>query len=221
MVSVLGSHDAADSAGDMRGRSRPRWWWTVPGLLAVFAALVIAGHALPDAAPCGPADAAVVLAGAGAYLERTGEAARLYHAGLVPRIVLTDDGLRGGWSAERQRNPSFAEWAVIYLESLAVPPERLEVLEGVVQSTHDEAVLLRRWVEEEGVGSLQVVSSWYHVRRARWTLRRVLGESAAGVRVCAARVAGEPRPGSWWRSAPGWRVVGGELVKMAWYRIRY
>ena len=44
------------------------------------------------------ADAVVVLSGSSAYIERSRRAAELYKEGRAPKVVLTNDNLRGPWS---------------------------------------------------------------------------------------------------------------------------
>lgn len=171
---------------------------------------------------CAPAEAIAVLAGAGTYLERTGHAAKLYHEGRAPRILLTNDGHRGEWDPETESNPMFVERAAAELLRLGVPEERIVVLPAVVHSTHEEAALLAEHIAEHRVGSLLVVTSSFHTRRARWVFRRRLGERADRVHICGAPP-GEQTPGSsvWWMYPRGWRFVAGEYVKGVWYTLRY
>ena len=169
-----------------------------------------------------PADAAVVLAGSSTYVERTRGAAALYAAGRAARVVLTNDGLRGGWSEAEQRNPLFAERASGELRREGVPAEKIEIVGREVSGTYEEAVALREYAEARGLSSLLVVTSAYHSRRALWTLRRVLRGS--GIDVTLEAVApGEqsPAPAVWWLSGLGWKMVAGEYAKLVYYRLRY
>lgn len=168
------------------------------------------------------ADALVVLSGSSVYRERARHAAELFREGRAPKIILTSDGQQGGWSQSEQRNPFFVERAHAELRRAGVPPERIEVVPRPVMSTYDEAVALREYATEQGVRSLLVVTSGYHSRRARWSLRRVFAES--GVRVGVAPVAaGEETPAhvAWWLQPDGWRMVAGEYVKLVYYRWHY
>jgi uncharacterized SAM-binding protein YcdF (DUF218 family) len=168
------------------------------------------------------ADALVVLGGSSTYKERTEYAAQLYAEGFAPRVLLTDDGLRGGWSQEQQRNPFFVERAAAALESAGVPAENVETLGPRTSSTYEEALVLRDYASARGLKSLLVVTSGYHSRRARWTFERVF--AASGVRVSVAAVAPgrqTPAPAAWWLSTRGWRTVALEYLKLAYYRLRY
>jgi len=165
------------------------------------------------------ADALVVLAGSDAYVERTARAAALYREGRAPLVYVTDDGERGGWSPELERNPSFAERAVWELERGGVPRGAIEVLPPPVLSTHGEAVLVRMCARQAGRRSLLLVTSGYHTRRALWTFRKEF--EGEGVAVGVASAGQRPSPGAWWLSPRGWRAVAGEYVKMAYYRWQY
>ncbi|HEY0077644.1 MAG TPA: YdcF family protein [Pyrinomonadaceae bacterium] len=171
-------------------------------------------------APPERADALLVLSGAADYRERAEWAARLFREGRAPKIVLTNDGLRGGWSSAEQRNPFFYERAREELLRAGVPEESIEVWPEVVSSTFEEARQARRLAEQRGTRSLLVVTSPFHTRRALWTLRRVFRGSNIAVGIDAPpEQAGACA--KWWLGASGWRSVGGEYAKLAYYRLRY
>jgi uncharacterized SAM-binding protein YcdF (DUF218 family) len=167
------------------------------------------------------ADALVVLSGSAAYAERAAEAARLFREGRAPLVLLTDDGVLGGWSEAEQRNPRFVELAAAELQRGGVPAESITVLDARPTSTHDEAAAVRAYAAERDFRTLLVVTSSHHSRRALWTWRRVFRGS--GVRVGLEPAEGARTPGAWtwWLSAAGWRQVAGEYVKMGYYVVRY
>lgn len=171
------------------------------------------------------ADCIVVLSGASEYVERTRHAAELWRLGVAPKIVLTNDNLRGGWNSEQQRNPFFVEREAEELRRAGVPAAQIEALPEPVTSTYDEAVRLRAYASEQRLGSVLVVTSAYHSRRARWTMRRVFRDS--GVRVGMSPVAASsaarqtPNAFVWWLSGRGWRSVVPEYPKLVYYWLRY
>src|SRR5689334_17238322 len=65
------------------------------------------------------ADAIVVLAGS--HQERVPAAAMLFRGGYAPLIILTNDGVRGGWSRKYQRNLYQVERAEEMLVDSGVP----------------------------------------------------------------------------------------------------
>lgn len=182
-----------------------------------------AARALVVRADMARADALAVLSGAGDYEERTRRAAALWREGRAPKIILTDDGLRGGWSVEHQRNLFFVERAAEELRRAGVPAECIEVVPGVrVTSTYDEALALRDHARARGLKSLLVVTSSYHSRRALWTLRRVFRGGGTEVGLDAAPPGPlSPTPATWWCQARGWRAVALEYPKQVYYWLRY
>lgn len=211
------------------GTSRARRRVRVALALVVAWPLVawVAARALvvTDELPQG-ADCIVVLSGASEYVERTRHAAELFRRGVAPKIVLTNDGLRGGWNSEQQRNPYFVERAADELRRAGVPAEQIETLPEPMASTYDEAVRLRAYASERKIKAVVVVTSAYHSRRARWTMRRVLGDSGVRVNVVPVMPGGgdnvqTPAASTWWLSARGWRSVAPEYPKIVYYRLRY
>jgi uncharacterized SAM-binding protein YcdF (DUF218 family) len=181
-----------------------------------------AAQALIVAPETSRADALAVLAGSATYLERTHHAAQLFHAGRAPRIVLTNDNVRSGWSAAEERNPLFVERAVEELKRAGVPADKIEIVPGNVLGTYDESVRLREHAGRRGWQSMIVVTSAYQSRRARWTLHRVFNGSGVTIGVDAAPPGQQsPRATTWWLHRFGWDLVPGEYAKLIYYRIKY
>ena len=199
-------------------------WACVALLTLVTGTLIawVAAEALIVRSDLSQADALAVLAGSSTYLERTHRAAQLFNEGRAPKIILTNDNLQSGWSAEEERNPLFVERAVAELRRLGVPSEKIEVVPGLVVSTYDEAVCLRQHARERGLRSILVVTSAYQSRRALWTLRRVFRGSDVVIGLDPV-TPGEQAPTSatWWCYRLGWKLVPGEYAKMIYYRIHY
>ena len=200
-----------------------RWGrWALLVVIALSLVAWLAAEALIVRSDLAHADAMVVLAGSSTYLERTHRAAQLFHEGRAPRIILTNDNLESGWSAEEERNPLFVERATDELKRQGVPKERIEVVPGRVTSTYDEAVHVRQYTGDHGLRSILIVTSGYQSRRALWTLRRVFRGS--DVLVGLEPVApGEqaPVPAVWWGHRLGWELVPGEYAKMIYYWMHY
>jgi uncharacterized SAM-binding protein YcdF (DUF218 family) len=168
------------------------------------------------------ADALAVLAGSSTYVERARRAAELFREGRASRVVLTNDGQRGGWSAAEERNPFFVERSADELRRAGVPGESVEVIPQTVSSTYDEAVSLRDYAVAHGLRSVLVVTSGYQSRRALWTLHRVFAGSGIEVGVAPVEPGQQAPPASvWWLHTLGWRLVPGEYAKLVYYRLHY
>jgi uncharacterized SAM-binding protein YcdF (DUF218 family) len=187
-----------------------------PLLAWAAARLLILRADLPEA------DVVVVLGGSSTYLERTRAASQIFKAGRAQKIILTNDGKQGGWSNEEQRNPFFVERAAKELEESGVPAVKIEILPQLVTSTYDEARLLKEYAASHRLRSVLIVTSAYHSRRALWTLRRVFEGSGVELGLESPPTGWQtPAPATWWLHAPGWQLVAGEYVKLAYYHVRY
>ena len=183
--------------------------WGAARLLIVSAALA-------------QADALVVMSGSSSYVERTNWAAQLWSTSRAPLIILTNDGQRGGWSSAEQRNPFFVERAIAELERAGVPSDRIVVLPQVVGSTHDEAIVIRQYVETHKLKSILLVTSAYHSRRALWTMETEFGGSGVRIGIETPPPGQQsPSPATWWLHTSGWKGVAGEYVKLLYYYARF
>jgi Uncharacterized conserved protein len=172
--------------------------------------------------PLDKADAVLVLSGASVYVERAQKAAEIFKNGRTEKIFLTDDGEQSGWSKIEQRNPKFAELSRKILLESGVPSENIEILEGEVAGTIDEARLARKNFEAGKFKSLLLVTSAYHTRRSFMTFEKVFSGTDAVIGIEAVSPGFQTPPVAyWWLSAAGWKMVAGEYVKEIYYRIFY
>ena len=124
------------------------------------------------AAPLTRSAAIVLLAGSSE--ERSPRAASLYRAGYAPRIILTNDGVRKGWSREHQRNLYAIERTEIELVKLGVPRQAIVRLPFGKSGTVYDALAVKDYAASERVAGIILVTSDYHTRRAFWIFQRVL-----------------------------------------------
>ncbi|CAN5783417.1 hypothetical protein BH18ACI4_BH18ACI4_17800 [soil metagenome] len=171
--------------------------------------------------PLEKADVLVVLSGSETLMERADLSAQLFREGRAPKILLTNDNRRGGWMSAQQRNPFFYEGAVLELRRQGVPETAIEVLQQPVESTRDEAALVRDYSRQHQVQSVLIVTSAYHSRRASRTFRQAFAGSGIRVGLQAVEPGSQtPRPAVWWLRTRGWNMVAGEYFKLAYYALR-
>jgi len=169
-----------------------------------------------------PADAIVVLSGSATYLERTAHAGRIYREGGAPIVILTNDGLLGGWNNKEQRNLYFYELAMRELERQGVPDNRIQIVSGQAAGTFEEATRVREFAASHNLKRLLIVTSAYHSRRALWSMRRACEGSGIEVGIDSAPPGWQtPSPWVWWSKRWGWKIVGGEYVKLIYYWTKY
>ncbi len=167
-------------------------------------------------------DAIVILSGSSTYVERAGRAAQLYAGGRAPQILLTDDGLLGGWNNREERNPHYYEMTTKRLQQQGVPGDRIQIIPGLALGTYEESLLIRDYAAAHNLKRILIVTSAYHSRRALWSIRRACEGSGIEVGMDSPPPGWQtPTPWLWWTRRWGWRVVGGEYVKMIYYWTKY
>lgn len=168
------------------------------------------------------ADVIVVLGGSSVYLERTEKAAEVYKAGVAPKILLTDDGEKSGWSRTEKRNPPFVELARANLVAQGVPVENIEIIKPNGSGTVYEAQVLREKARENDWQSILIVTSAYHTRRALRTFEKVFASENIQIGIAAPQTGRQtPSPFYWWLTIRGWNMVAGEYVKSFYYWMYY
>jgi uncharacterized SAM-binding protein YcdF (DUF218 family) len=207
------------------GPRRRRRTWIAAGVLAAalltFALsprlLTAAGGLLIHADPLQRADAIVVLA---PLLDRVMEAAELYRQGYAPLVIVTrparDIGAqelidRGIFrSSEDQRRDA--------LIALGVSPGSIVVLDGLVDSTAEEARLFAEWASSRPIRRAIVVTSPPHTYRSRHTFRRAVEN--LGLEILVHPSSRHPfRSDTWWRSRGTLRDGLSEWQKLLYYRL--
>lgn len=193
--------------------------WFILALLGVALAIValIAGPSvLERLLVAGPtftrADALVVMAGS---RERLPAAVRLYQQGAAAKVLLTNDGVIGGWSTADQRNLAQVEWARRYLLNQGVPDAAIVMLPFSRSGSYYDALHARDYVlAAGGIKKLLVVTSDYHTRRTLWTFRRILSATDVVVGVYPVRKDPDYR-------GRRLRILSLELIKFIYYQLRY
>ena len=176
------------------------------GILAGFCSiyyLIVKNDSKPTAS-----DLIVVLAGS--YAERSTAAAELYRKGYARRILLTDDGVRMGWSHQHQRSLSAIERAEDLLLRRGVPQDVIIKLPFYRSGTVYDALAVKRYLHTNHFQSILLVTSNYHASRAQWVFRQVLRNQPISIAIA-------PVPSDWSST----RSIMVEPLKTAYYRIRF
>lgn len=168
------------------------------------------------------ADVILILAGSSVYQERARKAAAVYKQGVAPKIILTDDGEKGGWSKIEKRNPPFVELARGVLIAEGVPAEAIEIIKPNDSGTIHEARITQEKARENNWKTIMLVTSAYHTRRALWSFEKISENENTQFGIVAAPAGVQtPLPNYWWLSLRGWNFVGGEYVKGFYYWVGY
>jgi uncharacterized SAM-binding protein YcdF (DUF218 family) len=159
-----------------------------------------------------PADLIHVIAGAD---HRTDYALELYQQGLGKQLFFT-----GGWCNSHKYK--HGEHARLLAIEQGVPPDAVAINDDEVTSTYSEAEKLEEFIKENQspIESVIVVSDPHHMRRARWTYQRVLGNEIQ-VQMAPVPYDSSPYQRQWWTDWDSWKMVKNEYQKILYYYARY
>ncbi len=162
-----------------------------------------------------PADVILMLPG---DLEaRPQRVAELYHGGLAPMVAIVrpEDRVPQRVAAV----PNEADLARTVLVRFGLPDSAIVIIAegGPSTSTRDDARIFAMWAAQQGIDGAIVVTSAFHMRRARWLLRRALPDS---VRLMMAPAQHDNFGASnWWHSEEGLLAYITEYLKLVHNRL--
>ncbi len=159
-----------------------------------------------------PADVIHVISGPD---DRTDYAIQLYQQGYARQIFFT-----GGWCVFH--NYYHGQHGQQRALEQGVPSEAIAFDDSQVISTYDEALRLKEYIagSQTPIRSVIVVSDTFHMRRARWTYRHVLGEQIS-IQMAPVPFELSPYQRRWWTDDESRQYVKEEYLKMAYYYARY
>lgn len=164
--------------------------------------------------PLPHADALVVMAGSTS--ERLPAAAFLFKKGVSQKILLTNDGVLGGWSEEKNRNLYHVEWAESALIKVQVPEKAIVKLSYTASGSIYDALNSRTAILDKGMKSIIIVTSDYHTRRSLWTFERVFRDHPVSIGVFPAK-----SEVSTMSDLNKFKEFTREMIKFAYYWIKY
>jgi uncharacterized SAM-binding protein YcdF (DUF218 family) len=145
-------------------------------------------------------------------------AADLYHRGLVKKVLVSNNqesraavigAVQGHTEANRR-----------VLLKLGVPENAIETFGQANQSTREEAVALRDWVERHGVASVIMPTEVFTARRVRWVFNREFAGRGVRIQVLSLEPPDYTRT-EWWRTHGGLIAFQNEVIKYIYYRLHY
>ena len=159
-----------------------------------------------------PADVIHVIAGED---YRTDYAFQLYRQGYAETIFFTGGRCGSHLSGHGARAKELALAQGLPLDSIAFD-------DSEVMSTYMEAEKLKEWIVRNSspVKSIIVVSDPFHMRRARWTYRKVFGDQ---IQIQMAPIPFEltSYQSTWWKDEESRKYVQEEYLKFIYYLFRY
>jgi uncharacterized SAM-binding protein YcdF (DUF218 family) len=206
----------------------PRWIKRVIVALLLLCALLLAAYwcrapLLRSAArawivnqPLSHADIIVVLGGGPET--RPFEAARLYHLGLAPKILVMNP--KPPPSVQLGLTPTEAEISRNVLLRQGVPEDAIIVATALVTNSYDESIVVRNWAGTNGVKRVIIPTDLFHTRRVRWLYGKELKGTGIQVQIEALAVR-QYAVEDWWQHEEGLIAFQNEILKYAYYRVKY
>ena len=164
------------------------------------------GRRLNNEDALAPADLIVVISGDRG--ERIVEGVQLFRAGMGKDLLIS--------GAPIFMQVTASDLMRDYAVRMGVPPGRIRTVEDS-SSTFEDALKTLRVARELGAARVTVVTSPYHIHRAKLLFRSIYPTDIQ-VRFHAVQESWF-RPETWWRSARGIHVVAAEYVKLLAYKL--
>lgn len=155
------------------------------------------------------ADAIIVLGGN--TIRRMQDALSLYEAGIAPQMALT--GLNPDESVEGYDEVLLARDMAL---QAGVPEANFTLLPTT--STAEDAEQIAAYTRQYSLSRVLIVSDWTHARRAMCTIKASVGSNAT-LKFSPSDV--PFTPDNWWTVERGFVAVVNEVIKMAFYTVRY
>lgn len=149
---------------------------------------------------------------------RGAAAARLFHSGSAPRILITSPEL-----SEAQKLglvPADGDVTRSFLIKSGVPTDAIELIGSTVTSTRDEALALKQWCTDHHATRILIPTDLFHSRRVNWFMERTLADTGTDIRVIALDQS-HYNADNWWKAEDGLIAFQNEVIKWAYYRINY
>lgn len=139
----------------------------------------------------------------------------LMKEGLARQIFFT-----GAWCPEIQ--DVHAERGKQRALSQGISPAAILTDSSDILSTYEEAMRLKVLIDESPIPtqSVIIVSDPFHMRRAKWTYRQILG-SDIEIQMAPAPFESSPYQRIWWKDWASRRMVKEEYIKLVYYLARY
>lgn len=155
-------------------------------------------------------DAIVILGGE--TVPRVAKATGLFREGYADIIIMSG----GGNITSR-----YAEADMMLLEAVDLGvPESAVLLERDSESTYENALFVKKLVQEKGIKSILLVTSSYHTRRARYIFTKVFKDT--GVRIVTVSAPDRKySPDTWWEKHESQQKALVEAASMIVYWIKY
>ena len=159
----------------------------------------------------------------GRPVERGLAAAELYMLGLAPRIFVGREELPDGHAVlegKKVHYPESRDLLIMILQGLGVPRPDCIASDSFVDSTFEEAKIIREIALKQGYRTLIIVTSPMHARRALLTFKKVFGKDSVKIMMMPSKYS-DFRSNDWWKKKKYLREVIIEYQKLIYFALKY
>lgn len=116
-------------------------------------------------------------------MHRFRKAANIYHRTGCRRILILSRPGKTVFSPSLGRNLTNNEWAVLRLQELGIPEDKMElvIVKGRLFGTLREAETVSQLIKNRGYENVVLVSSSYHTRRVRVSFEKYLRDTRVNI----------------------------------------
>ena len=170
-----------------------------------------------------PQESDLIVCLAGGNVDRGLATADAFQKGLAPRIFMAREESADAYDLVRERGidyPEDVDLMMMLLEQLGIPRSVFLTSDRTVDSTIDEAEVIKDLVIEKGYESMILVTSPTHSRRAWLTFKKVFEETNVRILVLPSSYS-EFNPDNWWEQRKYVREVIIEYQKLIYYSFKH
>ena len=170
-----------------------------------------------------PQKSELIVGLAGGIVDRGLAVADAYGKGLAPRVFVAREVPPDGYQLLKERGVNYPESVDLMrtvLEGLGVPRSAFLTSDRPSKSTFEEANLVRDVVMKNGYGSIIIITTPYHSRRAWLTFRKVFEENDVRLLMLPSPYS-DFDPANWWKKRRYLREVIIEYQKLIYYWLKY
>jgi uncharacterized SAM-binding protein YcdF (DUF218 family) len=166
--------------------------------------------------PLQKADAILVPGGGIGW--RPVEAAKLYHEGYAPKILILD--VKPDTAVDVGVRAPDRDLMREVLIKKGVPDTNIIGIGKAVSSTYQDICVARDWAQSTAAKRILITTDIFHTHRLKWVARKVLDRNGIQSEVHAI-IPPEYSLTNWWQTEEGLMSCNEEVIKYLMYRLKY
>jgi uncharacterized SAM-binding protein YcdF (DUF218 family) len=171
-----------------------------------------------------PQEVDVIVVLKGRDVERSLAAVDVYKKGYANLIVMAKAAEDPGSAEFRKRVGNKFEGKGFFqraIEAMDVPEKSIQFIGNGVASTHDEALVVKEFLRENGYKSILLVTSKWHSKRAYLTFKSVFKNDDGITIIVNPSSYDNFNPEGWWKNKNDTKLIFDEYLKFIYYTLTF